>query len=81
MTATTHDPRLREALITLARFEADRAVLLAERERDRQRIRSLEYHLESMRAANRRRQRRAQAGSQSDCGTQSAGVPQAEAPP
>lgn len=61
MTATTHDPRLREALVTLARFEADRAVLLAQRERDRQRIQSLEYHIASMKAANRRRQRRAQA--------------------
>jgi len=81
VTATTHDPRLREALITLARFEADRVRLLAERERDRQRIQSLEYHVASMRSAKRRRQRRAQVGSQSDCGTQSAGVPQAEAPP
>lgn len=58
MTATTHDPRLREALVVLKQFEAERAVLLAERERDRQRIQSLEYHIASMRAANRRRQRR-----------------------
>lgn len=57
-TPKTHDPRLREALIVLKQFEAERAVLLAERERDRQRIQSLEYHIASMRAANRRRQRR-----------------------
>lgn len=66
MTApTTHDPRLREALKTLAKFEADRLQLLAERERDRQRIQSLEYHLASIRSANRRR-RRAQAAAGPD---------------
>jgi len=58
MTATTHDPRLREALVTLAKFEAERALLLAERERDRQKIASLEAHIASMKSANRRRLRR-----------------------
>lgn len=58
MTTTVHDPRLREALVTLAKFEAERALLLAQRERDRQTIQSLHHHINSMKAANRRWRRR-----------------------
>lgn len=56
--STTHDPRLREALIVLKQFEAERAVMLAQRERDRQTIQSLHHHINSMKAANRRWRRR-----------------------
>lgn len=58
--STTHDPRLREALIVLKRLEAERDALLAERERDRQTIQGLEYHLHRI-SGSAKRMRRAQA--------------------